>query len=84
MELQTSPEKSIVETAVTETAATETETAIQPVKVAKQFVAGLFIGEVTAVNIKRGRNYILYCTKTVTEKTRMTENTKRLEHCTKR
>jgi hypothetical protein len=55
-ELQTSPEKPIVETAVTETAATETETAIQPVKVAKQFEAGLFIGEVTAVNIKRGRN----------------------------
>jgi hypothetical protein len=59
MELQTSPEKSIVETAVTDatgTDATLTETAIQPVKVAKQFEAGLFIGEVTAVNIKRGRN----------------------------
>jgi hypothetical protein len=58
-ELQTSPEKSIVETAVTDatgTDATQTETAIQPVKVAKQFEAGLFIGEVTEVNIKRGRN----------------------------
>jgi hypothetical protein len=58
-ELQDSPKKDGQEATVTEstfTEATETETVIEPVKVAKQFEAGLFIGEVTAVNIKRGRN----------------------------
>jgi hypothetical protein len=36
--------------------ASVSETIQQTVKVAKQFEAGLFIGEITAVNTKRGRN----------------------------
>jgi hypothetical protein len=50
----TATETTVTETTVTE--ATMTETVIQPVKVAKNFEAGLFIGEITAVSIKRGRN----------------------------
>ncbi len=55
----TATETTVTETTVTETTVTEaamTETVIQPVKVAKHFEAGLFIGEITAVSIKRGRN----------------------------
>ncbi len=58
-ELQNSPgkaRKEATETEATVMEATVTETVIEPVKVAKQFEAGLFIGEITAVNIKRGRN----------------------------
>ncbi len=43
------------ETEATVIEAFVTETLIEPVKVAKQFEAGLFIGKITAVNIKRGK-----------------------------
>ncbi len=44
------------ETIPTVIEATTIETVVQPVKVAKQFESGLFIGEITAVNTKRGRS----------------------------
>ena len=49
----TETEMTVTEATATETTVTEatmTETVIQPVKVAKHFEAGLFIGEITAVN----------------------------------
>ena len=45
-----------IETGATVTEEAVTETVVERVKVAKQFEAGLFIGEITAVNIKRGKN----------------------------
>ena len=51
----TETEMTVTEATATETTVTEaamTETVIQPVKVAKHFEAGLFIGEITAVSIK--------------------------------
>ncbi len=48
------PSVTVKKTTVTE--ATMTETVIQLVKVAKHFEAGLFIGEITAVSLNRGRN----------------------------
>jgi hypothetical protein len=48
------PSVTVTKTTVTE--ATMTETVVQLVKVAKHFEAGLFIGEITAVSINRGRN----------------------------